>query len=70
MSLHHEVFLRVAVIVGTYYFVRMPHIAIVGFDALSWLETVCEIVQKNFDVIPLTGGVGSADPHQISRILM
>ena len=64
-SLRHEKFLRVSVVVGTFYFFRVPHIAIVGLHPLAGLEAVGKLIQKNLDVVPLTSGVRSSDPHPI-----
>ena len=61
-SLHREIFLWLTIIVGTFYFVRVPDVAVVCFDPLAGLEAVGEFVHENFYIIPLTGGVGSADP--------
>ena len=45
-SLHHPVLSRVAVFVRALYLVRAPDVAVVGHDALSWLEAVCENAVK------------------------
>ncbi len=66
-NLHRDVFLRVAIVVWALNFFRVPEVPIVGFDPLAGLETVGKLVKKKIDVVPLTGGVGSADPHQILR---
>ncbi len=66
-SLHREVFLRVAIVVWALNFMRVPNVPIVGFNPLAGLKAVGELVKKKNDVVPLTGGVGSADPHQIPR---
>jgi hypothetical protein len=66
-SLHREVFLRVAIVVWALNFIHVPNVPIVGFDPLARLETVGKLVQKKIDVVTLTGGVGSADPHLIPR---
>ncbi len=52
---------------GALNFIHVPEVPIVGFDPLAGLETVGKLVQKKIDVVPLTGRVGSADPHQIPR---
>jgi hypothetical protein len=39
-TLHAEVLGRVAVIVGSLDLVGVPHVAVVGLNALPWLETV------------------------------
>ncbi len=59
-SLHREILLWVTIIVGTFYFVRVPNVAIVCFDPLAGLEAVGEFVHEKFYIIPLTGGEGSA----------
>jgi len=58
-SLHHPVLHRVAVIVRALYLVRAPDVAVVGLNALSWLEAVCKNAVKNCNVSVLTRGVGS-----------
>ena len=45
-SLHHPVLSQVAVVVRALYLVRAPDVAIVGLNALSWLEAVCENAVK------------------------
>jgi hypothetical protein len=66
-SLHLQLLHRVAIVVGALYFFGVPHIAVVGFHPLAWLEKVGEFVEKNLNVRPGAGGVGSADPDQIPR---
>ena len=66
-SLHRFILRRVAVVVGAFNFVGMPHVPVVRLHPLAGLEAVGEFIQKNLDVVPLTRGVRSADPHQIPR---
>ena len=55
----------VAVVVWTFHLVRAANIAVVGLNALAWLEEVGKDVVKDLDVRPSAGRVGSRDPHQI-----
>ena len=66
-SLHREILGGVAVVVRTFYLVRVADVPVVGFDPLSWLEKVSALVHEDLDVRPGAGGVGSADPDQIPR---
>ncbi len=63
--LHPQILGGVAVIVRTFHLVRAANVAVVGLDALAWLEEVREDVVKDLDVHPSAGRVGSRDPHQI-----
>jgi hypothetical protein len=66
-GLHLEVLLGIAVVIGALYFICVPHVPVVGLYTLPGLEAMGLLVQKNLQIIPLTGGVGSTDPHQIPR---
>ncbi len=44
-SLHRKVFLRVAILVWAINLSRVPNVPIVGFDPLTGLETVGELIQ-------------------------
>ncbi len=61
-SLHQEILLRVAIVVWALNFVCVPNVAVVCFDPLARLKAVSEFIHENFYIVPLTGGVGSADP--------
>ena len=59
--LHAKILGGVAIVVGALDLVGVPHVAVVGFDPLAWLEKVGEFVHEDLDVRPGAGGVGSAD---------
>ena len=65
--LHCKLLCWVAVFVGALNFFGVPHIAVVGFHPLARLKKVGELVEKNLNVRPGAGKVGSADPDQITR---
>ena len=64
-SLHREILGGVAVVVRTFYLVRVADVPVVGFDPLSWLEKVSELVHEDLDVRPGAGGVGPLHPDEI-----
>ncbi len=61
-ALHTKIFSQVAIIVGAFYLVRAPHVAVVGFHAFAWLKAVRQDVIEDLEVWPRAGGVGSFNP--------
>ncbi len=61
-SLHCKIFFGVTVVIWALDLVGVPDVPVVGFDPLSWLEKVRELVHEDLEVRPGAGGVGSANP--------
>ena len=64
--LHRQVLNGIHSIFWTFDFVRMPAVAVIGLDLLAGLEEVHENGIKDFYDWPLTGWVGSLDPHKLA----
>jgi len=64
--LHLEILGTIAAIVGALDLVRVPHVAIVGLNALARQEVAREGVPEDLEVRPGTGGVGPLHPDKIS----
>jgi hypothetical protein len=65
-ALHLKIFSRVAIIVGAFYLIGVPHVAVVGFHSFARLEAVRQDVIEDLEVRPRAGEVGFFDPDQVS----
>ncbi len=65
-ALHPKIFSWVVIVVGAFYHVGAPHIAVVSFHAFARLKAVHQDVIEDLEVWPHAGGVGSFDPDQVS----
>ena len=65
--LHPPILCRIRVVPGTFYFVRVAAVPLVGLDPLARLEEITQNLVKNDNVGILTGRVRPLDPHQVPR---
>ena len=64
-GLHPLIFYSVARIVRALDLVGGTDVAVVGLDALAFLEEVAEDLVKNSNIIKASGWVGTLDPYQV-----